>query len=371
MEKNQDEQMKKIPKVSIIVPIYNVEEYLEECLDSIVGQTLKEIEIICINDGSKDGSLAILKRYAEKDSRIIIVDKKNEGYGVGMNIGLDRSTGEYIGIVEPDDYVPLNMYEDLYSRAVEYNLDFIKADFYRFKRPKDGSEELTYEHLSKNKKDYNAVFNPSQHPETLKFIMNTWSGIYKNSFLQEHHIRHNTTPGASFQDNGFWFQTFCYGTRAMIVDKPYYRNRRDNPNSSVKDPTKVYCMNREYQYIREIVGEDRELWDRFKYYYSRMKFGNYMVILHRIYPKFKKKYVEDFRREFLEARENGELDTAVFEFDYGRLVKWLLDHPKRFYIRTLMVEHRFSRKLWKIIDYIPWKVEKYFYDNEKNSGRNI
>ena len=92
-------------------------------------QTLHDIEIICINDGSTDGSLKILQEYAAKDSRIVLIDKMNEGYGVGMNIGLDKATGEYIGIVEPDDFVPLSMYEDLYKVAKENELDFVKADF--------------------------------------------------------------------------------------------------------------------------------------------------------------------------------------------------------------------------------------------------
>ena len=125
-------------KVSIIIPTYNVEEYLEECMDSVVRQTLQDIEIICINDGSTDGSLEILKRYAQNDKRIIIVDKENGGYGIGMNIGLDKATGEYIGIVEPDDFVPLNMYEDLYNIAEKENLDFVKADFTALKEAVTG-----------------------------------------------------------------------------------------------------------------------------------------------------------------------------------------------------------------------------------------
>ena len=83
-------------KVSIIVPTYNVEQYLAECMDSITGQTLRELEIICVNDGSTDGSLNILKKYAASDDRIIIIDKKNEGYGRAMNDGLDRASGEYV-----------------------------------------------------------------------------------------------------------------------------------------------------------------------------------------------------------------------------------------------------------------------------------
>ena len=82
-------------KVSIIIPTYNVEMYLVECMESVVNQTLKDIEIICINDGSTDGSLEILKSYAQKDDRIVLVDKENGGYGIGMNIGLDKATGEY------------------------------------------------------------------------------------------------------------------------------------------------------------------------------------------------------------------------------------------------------------------------------------
>ena len=123
-----------MPKVSIIVPTYNVEAYLVECMESITNQTLEDIEIICINDGSTDGSLAILKSYAEKDKRIVLVDKENGGYGIGMNIGMSLATGEYIGIVEPDDFVPVNMFGDLYKIAKENDLDFVKADFYRFER---------------------------------------------------------------------------------------------------------------------------------------------------------------------------------------------------------------------------------------------
>jgi len=118
------------PRVSIIIPVFNVENYLKECLDSVVNQTLKDIEIICVNDGSTDGSLSILEEYKEKDERIKVISKLNGGYGHTMNVGMDAATGEYIGIVEPDDYIEPDMYEILYIEAVENDVDFIKADFY-------------------------------------------------------------------------------------------------------------------------------------------------------------------------------------------------------------------------------------------------
>ena len=190
-------------KVSIILPIYNVSQYLRECLDSVVGQTLKDIEIICVNDGSTDDSLDIIREYAAGDERIVVITGPNGGYGKAMNKGLDRATGEYVGIVEPDDYVVPEMFEELYQAAKEHDLDFVKADFYRFTRNEAGEESLQYELLDKTKTRYGQLLCPAEDPSCIRFTLNTWTGIYRREFLEEHGIRHNETPGASFQDNGF------------------------------------------------------------------------------------------------------------------------------------------------------------------------
>ncbi len=318
-------------KVSIIIPIYNVEQYLTECMDSVVGQTLRDIEIICINDGSTDGSLKILQSYADNDERIVLVDKENGGYGIGMNIGLDLAKGEYIGIVEPDDFVPLNMFGDLYAKAKEYDLDLVKADFYRFTRKENGDMYLSYNHLSKNPDDYNVVFHPSQNPEAIRYTMNTWSGIYRKTFLDEYQIRHNETPGASFQDTGFFFQTFAYGQRAMIVDHPYYMNRRDNPNSSVNDKHKVYAMNVEYDHIRRLLVRDREVWERFRGIYWWKKYGSYRLTVQRIADECKAEYIRRFAAEFKRAFDTGETNREYFtELEWSQL-SLLIENPDKFY----------------------------------------
>lgn len=323
-------------KVSIIVPTYNVEMYLEECLESIRRQTLHDIEIICINDGSTDRSLEILQRYAENDNRFVIVDKENGGYGIAMNIGLDKATGEYIGIVEPDDYVPLGMYEDLYKVANENKLDFVKADFYRFTTNAVTQDmHLVYNHLDKTGENYNQVVNPSEKPELTKFIMNTWSGIYSRDFLEKHHIRHHETPGASFQDNGFFWQTFIYAKRAMFLDKPYYMNRRDNPNSSVNSKEKVYAMNIEYDYIKDIFmkPENKELWEKFKGYYHLKRYGNYTFTLSRIDASFKREYVERISKEYKRAQELGELDLSLFTPLAQDKLSLLIKYPEDYYLK--------------------------------------
>lgn len=323
--------MKSIPKVSILVPTYNVEPYLDECLQSITKQTLSDIEIICVNDGSTDRSLEILKRYAKNDKRIILIDKKNEGYGIGMNIALENSSGEYIGIVEPDDFVPLDMYEELYWIAHENDLDFVKADFYRFVTDENGEYKKTLFKLSENVNDYNKVFDPSRNPSTLKFTMNTWSGIYRRDFLNQYHIRHNTTPGASYQDNGFWIQTFIHAKRAMIVNKAYYMNRRDNQTSSVYNPNKVYTMNIEYDHIRDLLMQDIQIWNRFKGMYWYKKYYSYLASLNRIAMEFKKDYVTRMAKEFRRGYQQNEIDLSVFSYGTQRDIMMLIRKPDLFY----------------------------------------
>lgn len=102
-----------MPEISVIVPVYNSEKFLKECLDSILSQTYGDLEVICVNDGSTDNSLDILNQYKNSDSRVKVIDKENSGYGASLNMGIDAAQGNYIGIVESDDFIKENMYEEL------------------------------------------------------------------------------------------------------------------------------------------------------------------------------------------------------------------------------------------------------------------
>ena len=123
-------------KVSIIVPVYNVEKYLERCLDSLINQTLTNIEIVCINDGSTDNSGKILDDYAAKDKRIIVINKKNEGQSIARNIGIEKAKGEYLGFVDSDDWVDLDYFEKLYNTAFLHNCEMACAGLKRYKKNK-------------------------------------------------------------------------------------------------------------------------------------------------------------------------------------------------------------------------------------------
>lgn len=319
-----------MPKVSVVIPIYNVAPYLKECLESVIHQTLKDIEIICVNDGSTDESLSIIKKFAENDKRIKIIDKINSGYGDSMNRGIDIAQGEYLGIVEPDDYIRLTMFEDLTAIADRNQADIVKADFYRFVHNGQYDVIRKYIQLTQNEKYYNTILDPTTEQEVFKFVMNTWSGIYRLSFLNQFHIRHNTTPGASFQDNGFWFKGFCLSHKVYFVDIPYYMNRRDNPNSSVKNPEKVYCANTEYAYIKNFLIQNK-LFDTFKDVFLMKYFHNCMFTLNRIAQEFKLEYLSFIAKEFSGYLNEGALHEPYFTYNEIQQIRQIVTDYKVYY----------------------------------------
>ena len=122
-----------MPKISVIIPVYNVEKYLRECLDSVINQTLKDIEIICVNDGSTDSSMAILQEYSSKDARIVIINQENMGVGKARNIAIDRATGQFVCFVDSDDYYPTDdILETLYNKAIENNVKICGGELAKF-----------------------------------------------------------------------------------------------------------------------------------------------------------------------------------------------------------------------------------------------
>jgi len=118
-----------MPKVSVVLPVYNTSACLREALDSVTRQAFRDIEIICVNDGSTDNSLDIIKEYTDMDDRNTVINKPNGGYGHTMNVGMDAATGEYLGILETDAFLDLTMYEDLYALADSHHLDTIRGSF--------------------------------------------------------------------------------------------------------------------------------------------------------------------------------------------------------------------------------------------------
>ena len=240
-------------KISVLVPIYNVEKYLRECLNSILNQTLKDIEIILLDDGSTDSSGRICDEYAAKDDRIKVIHKSNSGYGATMNIGLDLAQGEYIGIVESDDWIEKEMFETMYNKCKSEKIDFIKENYQTY--CDDISKCKIVSAFDKNDV-YNKIIRPLDVKKTFKGAPSIWSAIYNNDFLKSNNINFTETPGASFQDTAFWIKVLLRAQKAMFIKDAHLHYRIDNINSSVKDNKKIFCICDEFAELDKFTKND-------------------------------------------------------------------------------------------------------------------
>lgn len=174
-----------MPLISVVIPVCNAGKYLAECLDSILNQTLRDIELICVDDGSKDNSGAMLDEYARRDDRIRVIHKVNTGYGHSMNVGFDAAQGEYIGIVESDDWIEPDMYEKLFAAARAADADVVKANFFLYygePEPRDEFFEVIPPRLC------GRVFRPLENVGLEKVDFwnrkpSIWSAIYRRDFI--------------------------------------------------------------------------------------------------------------------------------------------------------------------------------------------
>lgn len=221
-------------KVSIIVPVYNVENYLRQCLDSVLNQTLKEIEVICVNDGSTDNSKQILEAYRKKDSRIKIINKKNAGQGAARNRGIEYAKGEYIGFVDSDDWIDINMFEKLYKNAKFNNSDIVMCPILLINET-DGNlnREIPYFDLKCFDEGFDdCVFN---YKQTKNFIHDITVNVYNKIFRREfiNNINARFPEGLIFEDVPFFYQTYLGARRISLIRDYLYFHRVNRPSSTI------------------------------------------------------------------------------------------------------------------------------------------
>lgn len=326
-----------MPLVSVLVPIYNVEEYLDQCLKSLTMQTLEDIEIICINDGSTDNSSRILQKYVKKYSNFIVINKKNSGYGDSMNRGLEKASGEYIGIVESDDFIESDAFEKLYKLARETRADIVKANYYYHSKNGDVLHRVV-----KNQK-LNTPLSLADDDSIFLEEPGIWSAIYRRDFLNKNKIRFRTTPGASYQDTGFHFKSFCAAKRIVYTDKAYLHYRTDNASSSVKSLEKVNYVVEEYadieRYIRNL-NLPAEVISTLQV----AKFGAYHWNLQRLPKTLAVKFAKTIKAEFKTTKESGLLQKKYFPSHYWLASQLILNFPPQLYCNILSIRKRLKSK---------------------------
>lgn len=341
------------------MPIYNVERYLREALLSVADQTLRDIEILCINDGSTDDSRAIVAEFCKLDARFRLIDKPNSGYGASMNRGLAEAQGDYIAILEPDDIYEPTALETLYKAAQVSDADVTKANYWFYwskPQPKDKliqvvkpawfEDAAQIEHLAvgslvigSNNGDASdgiacMVADPYELPGIFFMIPSIWSALYKRSYLAEHNIRFLETSGASFQDLSFTFKVFAYTHKVCLVDAPILHYRQDNESSSVNDPKKAYCVIEELAEIDAVVealAVNNDLGDQvpIKSQNTRMQrvvsdqylsqiayriaYDNYLWNYQRLAPDVRKAFIQQGANDLRAKQAIGHHNPEFFE----------------------------------------------------------
>ena len=298
---------KENPLVSIIVPVYNVERYLRQCLNSLVHQTLKNIELIIVNDGSTDNCPAICDEYAEHDRRIRVIHQSNGGYGKACNAGFDAAKGEYIGIIESDDFAELDMFMRLYNTAKAHDLDISRGQFDYYYSRIGVCTENAVEHVLPN-----VIYAPREYYPVFCMPPSVWAQIYKRHFLQENNIRFLETPGASYQDTSFTFKVYACAKRFMLSEDVLIHYRIDNENSSVNSKGKVYCVCDECAEI-ERFAKEKGLYDNLKYLITKMKYNTYYWNYRRLEKESALKFLKIFSLEMRKSIARKEIKRDLFE----------------------------------------------------------
>lgn len=315
------------PKVSVLVPICNVERYLEECLDSLVAQSFTDFEVLCINDGSTDGSLAIIHRYMEADARFRVIDKPNSGYGASMNMGLANAIGEYIAILESDDFFEPNALELLVDAAERNQSDVVKADFYLYwstPQERDGLFRIVDE------QEVGRTMRPIDDLAIFFRKPSIWSALYRSSFLRDNGIDFLETPGASYQDAGFNFKVWASAARATFIADPILHYRQDNEKSSVNSAAKVYCVCDEYASMTSFVNDRLDGDQRLMGILECMKFDSYMWNYDRLSGDLRGDFIVRASSEFADDLDKGLVDFRLFDPWTAADLRLLASDPERF-----------------------------------------
>lgn len=219
-------------KVSVIVPVYNVEKYLDKCMNSLVNQTLEDIEIIVINDGSTDNSLKILNKYKKKyPNKLIIIDQENKGISVARNNGIEIATGKYIGFVDSDDYVKYDMFEKLYNKIEKTKSDIVVCDFeeYYMKTGKFKYMNFTNNIKSKNLYEDASIINTIDYAP--------WNKLFKKDLFNDIRFLKNI----KYEDLNAILKTFLIASKISLVKESLYIYRINDTgetrtvNKKVKD----------------------------------------------------------------------------------------------------------------------------------------
>lgn len=319
-------------EITVILPSYNVADYIGECLESVVTQTFQNMEILCIDAGSTDGTLEIIKNYMRADGRIRLYLSDKKSFGYQMNMGIRMAQSPYVAFVETDDYVLPDMMATLHGLAIEHDADIVKADFDNVVRLSDGQTWALREGFGAGEtKYYDRVISLKKHPELYIAEYLYWRGLYKREFLTQYGLCFQETPGASNQDIGFSYQLYLHADRVYFTRDAFYQYRRNRAESSNYCRDALDRLMQEYQYIEEKVKSQAKGTRQLQPYYWQRLFRQ-MLARVRLFAAYGDKAQEPmqafvyFQGLFEKAEQDGEIDEMLWNAaDLRELYMFLSD----------------------------------------------
>ena len=329
-----------MPKVSIMMPVYKVEKYLRQCLDSVVAQTLEDIEIIIVDEGEMDECRAIIDEFEQKDKRIKTIHEKNGSYGIALNKAMKLVTGEYVGIIETDDYIEPNMFEDLYNLAKQYDAEVVKSDWYEYYSKTNLSIQAG--RILKNKA--NKLTNAKEDVSLLKIQPSIWSAIYKKEFLFGNNIKFIEKLKSAYQDTSFNFKIFALAKKVVLTDKAYVHYRLDSVGSTCNTSGNVFAPCDEYAEITRFLNENQNLKEEFNTQKLINEYNSYVWNTLRIGQDCRQEFVNKFSEIFKNYNDNGEIVADFFKKIKKKDFQLLLSNPVKFkkYMDRKSLKKRFN-----------------------------
>lgn len=351
-------------KLSIIIPYRNVEKYISKCLSTVLYQSLEDIEVICINDASEDNSREIVRQYAQKDKRILMLETNHEsGQSYARNIGLEIASGEYVGFVDSDDWIELDMFEKLYNKAKSTDADITMCQAQLFDDKTQETYSNDYYLLKPLEKFGESTFNPNEtKDEILDINVVLWNKIYKKEFLDRLQVRF--AEGFIYEDMPFFFETFLKAEKVNILwEKLYYYRQNRTFSTMQKSNKKVYdrvdMSARTYEVLKQTPFFEEKKGDILRWVVDDI-FHRYTLLDDIYYEEYYKKMREFFISLNLSDEEKDMLRTGycydeycnILENDYFGFWRFLIEKYKTSNKRIKAAEHKCNEDILAIKDYI-------------------
>jgi glycosyltransferase involved in cell wall biosynthesis len=343
-------------EISVIIPVYNVEKYLNECLDSIVNQTFEDIEIICINDGSTDGSLDILNEYENLDSRVKVITQENRGVSAARNKGLELACGSYIYFIDSDDYLELDGLEKLYELSEEKNLDLLLFKLIRFD-DRTGEKDFDYSNMPFLLDIGKETFTYHDFEEDLfRVDITTYTKLFKRALIADRRF----AEGLIFEDNILYFDYIFDAERIHFHDEClYYKRIREDSiiSKASRDYTDIFdAYNLIYQKF-----EERKLFPKFREKLFMRKVDSIYYRFKLINAKYRDFYYSLMKEEFLNQKD---------EYDNELELKKVTNYYKNIFKSVIESSNAGDVESYLKLNQLKTRFESVNRKNEKLKGKN-